>query len=61
MGSNADQSEATEVCEFRANIPAFSKRLQLAAPLRRHSTRKIFLEGFFSYKKVKNISEIGVE
>ena len=61
MASNADQSEATEVCEFRVNITTFSKCLQLAAPLRRHSTRKVFLEVFFLYKKVKNISEIGVK
>ena len=55
------QSEATEVCEVRAKIPAFYRRLQFAAPLRRHSARKVFLEVFLSYKKVKNISEIGVE
>ena len=39
------QSKATEVCEFRAKIPAFYRLLQLAAPslcelLRRYSTRK---------------------
>ena len=38
--------------EFRAKIPAFYWRLQLAAPLavplRRHSTSKVFLEEFFS-------------
>ena len=41
------------MCEFRAKIPAFYRRLQLAAPLRRHSTRSVFLEVFFSWKKWK--------
>jgi len=43
-----DTSEATEVCEFRAKTPAFYRHLQLAAPLRRHSRRQVFLEEFFS-------------
>ena len=51
------QSEAREVCEFRAKMSAFYRPLQIAAPLRRHSTKKVFLVK----KKVKNISEIGVE
>ena len=32
--------------------------LQLAAPLRTHSTRKVLLKEFFSPKKVKNLSEM---
>ena len=37
------QSEVTEVCEFRAKIPAFYRRLQLAAPvLPRHHWEKFF-------------------
>ena len=51
----------TEVCEFRAKISAFYRRLQLAAPslcelLRRHSANKDLLK--FLLLKVKNISEI---
>ena len=46
------QSEATEVFEFRAKISAFYSHLWLAAPfaapLRKHSRRKVFLEEFFS-------------
>ena len=42
----------TEVCEFRAKISAFYRRLQLVAPplcelLRRHSTNKGLLSNFF--------------
>ena len=47
------QSKATDVCEFRARIPAFYKRLQLAEPslcelLRRHLTKKDNNVEFFS-------------
>ena len=43
------QSEATVVCEFRAKIPAFYRRLKLTAPSllelpHRYSTRKVFLQ-----------------
>ena len=51
------QSEATEVCEFSAKIPAFYRRLQL----RRHAMRKVFFQRVFLLKKVKNILEIWVE
>ena len=37
------QSEATEVCEFSAKIPAIYRRLQL----RRHAMRKVFFKEFF--------------
>jgi len=39
------------VCEFRAKIPRLL--LQLAAPLRTHSTRKVLLKEFFLLKKWK--------
>ena len=59
------QSEVTEVCEFRAKIPAFYRRFHLAAPsLCERFTdfqREKFISKSFSRKKVKNISEIGVE
>ena len=42
------QSEATEVYEFRKNSRLL---LQLAVPLRIHSTRKDLLKEFFSLKK----------
>ena len=54
------QSEATEVFEFHAKIPAFYSLLRFAAPLRKHSRRTFFSKSF-PRKKVKNISEIGVE
>ena len=40
---------------FEPKFPPFigASSLQLAAPLRRHSTRKVFLEVFFSWKKWK--------
>ena len=57
--------EVTEVCEFRAKILAFYRRLQLTAPLLFECFTNIQREKFFSKnfsrKKVKNISEIGVE
>ena len=49
------QSEATEVCEFRAKIPAFYCSLQ-----RRFAHiqgEKFYSKSFFA-KKVKNISEM---
>ena len=49
-----DQSEATEVCEFRVKIPAFYRHLKLTGPLqllRRHSMRKVSSEEFFLQKK----------
>ena len=50
------QSEATEVCEFRAKIPAFSCSLLSAAS---HTfEEKSFSQEFFLVKKVKNISEM---
>ena len=39
--------------EFRAKIPAFHRRLHLAAPLRRHSTRDILEEVFLENKSEK--------
>ena len=48
---NYTSNQKRKRCEFRAKIPAFYRRLQLAAPLRRHSTRKVFLEACFSHKK----------
>ena len=39
--------------EFRAKIPAFHRRLHLAVPLRRHSTRDILEEVFLENKSEK--------
>ena len=47
---NYTSNQKRKRCEFRAKIPAFYRRLQLAAPLRRHSTRKVFSK-CFSHKK----------
>ena len=52
------QSKATEVCEFRAKIPAFYRLLKFAAPslcelLRRYSTRKDNKVEFFFVEKWK--------
>ena len=53
------QSEDIEVCEFRAKIHPFYRRLQLtapfAAPIRSLSMRKVFLEEFFSWKSEKHL------
>ena len=54
------QSKATEVCEFRVKIPAFYRRLQLAAPslcelLRKHSTRGDRKVEFLSQKREKHL------
>ena len=49
------QSEATEVCEFRAKIPAFYCSFQRRLA---HIQREKFYSKSFLAKKVKNISEI---
>ena len=49
------QSEATEVCEFRAKIPAFYCSLQRRFA---HIQRESFTQRVFLAKKVKNISEM---
>ena len=54
---NDIQSEASEVCEFSAKIPAIYRHLQL----RRQFNEKSFFQRVFLIKKVKNILEIWVE
>ena len=49
------QSEATEVCEFRAKISAFYCSLQRRFA---HIQREKFTQRVFLAKKVKNISEM---
>ena len=49
------QSEATEVREFRAKIPAFYCSLQRRFV---HIQREKFIQRVFLAKKVKNISEM---
>ena len=44
--------------EFRAKIPAFHRRLQLAALLRRHSTRDILEEFFLENKSEKPVGKL---
>ena len=51
------QSEATEVCEFRAKTPAFSCSL-LSAASHTFEEKSFFSKSFFSLKKVKNMSEM---
>ena len=50
------KSEATKVCEFRAKISAFYRRLHLAAS----AASQTFSSKSFSCKKVKTTSEIEV-
>ena len=53
------QSEATEVCEFRAKIPAFYCSLQRRFPAASHTfNEKSFTQRVFLAQKVKNISEM---
>ena len=50
------QSEAKEVCEFRAKIPAFSS--SLLSPALHTFEEKSFSQRVFLLKKMKNISEM---